>query len=165
MRGVAAAEAYASAIEQFGTDNRGIYPQRIGSADWPVAKDGPIHPLARTNGKYLRTIPEVVQSGDFGVGKVAHPGVGAHARLAQDPAAGGAADAVDVGEGDLDPLLAWKIHACDACHDQPCRCLCLGLRLQMMRTTPCLFMTLQCSQIGFTLERTFTRISRAGFLE
>jgi len=26
-------------------------------------------------------------------------------------------------------------------------------------------MTLQCSQIGFTLERTFTRISRAGFLE
>jgi len=26
-------------------------------------------------------------------------------------------------------------------------------------------MTLQCSQIGFTLERTFTRLSWAGFLE
>lgn len=67
-RGVAAAEAYASAIEQFGTDNRGIYPQRIGSADWPVAKDGPIHPLSRTNGRYLRTIPEIVDSGDFRIG-------------------------------------------------------------------------------------------------
>src|SRR5918995_480603 len=29
-----------------------------------------------------------------------------------------------------------EIHASDTCHDQPCRCLCLGLRLQMMRTTP-----------------------------
>jgi hypothetical protein len=33
------------------------------------------------------------------------------------------------------------------------------LRLQMMRTTPCRLTTLQCSQIGFTLERTFTRLS------
>src|SRR5829696_6749351 len=32
----------------------------------------------------------------------------------------------------------------------------------MMRTTPCRLMTLQCSQIGFTLERTFTRISGPG---
>src|SRR5579883_1013907 len=39
---------------------------------------------------------------------------------------------------------------------QPCRCLCLGLRLQMMRMTPLRLITLQCSQIGFTLVRTFT---------
>src|SRR5678815_3778281 len=39
---------------------------------------------------------------------------------------------------------------------QPWRCLCLGLRLQMMRVTPLRFTTLQCSQIGFTLVRTFT---------
>jgi len=32
------------------------------------------------------------------------------------------------------------------------------LRLQMMRVTPCLLMTLQCSQIGFTLLRTFTSL-------
>jgi hypothetical protein len=39
----------------------------------------------------------------------------------------------------------------------------LGLRLQMMRTTPCRLTTLQCSQIGFTLERTFTLLSGAGY--
>src|SRR2546430_7083238 len=38
----------------------------------------------------------------------------------------------------------------------PCRCLCLGLRLQITRTTPRRRITLQCSQIGRTLERTFT---------
>ena len=32
----------------------------------------------------------------------------------------------------------------------------LGLRLQMMRVTPCRLTTLQCSQIGLTLLRTFT---------
>jgi hypothetical protein len=31
------------------------------------------------------------------------------------------------------------------------------LRLQMIRVTPCRLTTLQCSQIGFTLDRTFTR--------
>src|SRR5512146_61606 len=39
---------------------------------------------------------------------------------------------------------------------QPCRCLCLGLRLQMMRTIPARLTTLQCSQMGLTLDRTFT---------
>jgi hypothetical protein len=32
----------------------------------------------------------------------------------------------------------------------------------MMRTTPCRLTTLQCSQIGLTLERTFTRELRTG---
>jgi hypothetical protein len=35
--------------------------------------------------------------------------------------------------------------------------LCLGLRLQMTRVTPLRLTTLQCSQIGFTLVRTFTK--------
>jgi len=39
----------------------------------------------------------------------------------------------------------------------PCRCLCLGLRLQITRITPRRLITLQCSQIGLTLVRTFTR--------
>src|SRR5262245_56165578 len=106
-----------------------------------------------------RPLDDLPEPGDFGVGEIPHPGVGAHARLAQKPAAGGPADAVDGGEADLGPRLAWEVHACDACHDQPCRCLCLGLRLQMMRVTPCRLTTLQCSQIGLTLERTFTRFS------
>ena len=52
-----------------------------------------------------------------------------------------------------------------AIDDQPCRCLCLGLRLQMTRVTPLRLTTLQCSQIGFTLVRTFTTnlFSTVGF--
>jgi hypothetical protein len=42
--------------------------------------------------------------------------------------------------------------------------LCFGLRLQMIRTIPCRLTTLQCSQIGFTLERTFTEtLPRSGY--
>src|SRR3954466_4287767 len=43
---------------------------------------------------------------------------------------------------------------------QPCRCLCLGLRLQIIRITPFRLTTLQCSQMGFTLVRTFTETPR-----
>jgi len=39
----------------------------------------------------------------------------------------------------------------------PCRCLCLALRLQITRSTPRRLITLQCSQIGLTLVRTFKR--------
>jgi len=67
-----------------------------------------------------------------------------------------AADAEDVRKADLDLLLTREIHASNTRHYQPCFCLCFGLRLQMMRVTPCLLMTLQCSQIGLTLLRTFT---------
>src|SRR6266576_5483660 len=41
----------------------------------------------------------------------------------------------------------------------PCRCLCLGLRLQITRMTPRRVTTLQCSQMGRTLDRTFNRLS------
>src|SRR5574337_677925 len=90
-----------------------------------------------------RALDVLPEPGDLRVAQVAHPGVGIDPGLAQDPAARGPTDAEDVGERDLDPLLARKVHPSDARHDQPCRCLCLGLRLQMMRTTPCRRMTLQ----------------------
>jgi hypothetical protein len=38
---------------------------------------------------------------------------------------------------------------------QPWRCLWRGFRLQMTRTTPRRRITLQCSQMGLTLARTF----------
>lgn len=63
-------------------------------------------------------------------------------------------DPVDVGQGDFDPLPSGKINSCDTCH-YPCRCLCRGFLLQMIRTTPRRRTTLQCSQIGFTLVLTF----------
>src|SRR4051794_28586150 len=109
-----------------------------------------------------RSFDHLPQPRHLSIGEVAHARVRIPPGFAENPAAGGATDTKDVGEGDLHPLLAREIDAGDTCHDQPCRCLCLGLRLQMMRTTPCLLMTLQCSQIGLTLERTFTCFSRPG---
>src|SRR6266550_805894 len=93
--------------------------------------------------------------------QVANSLLGVDARRLQNLARSRAADTEDVRQANLDLLLARQIHASDTRHYQPCFCLCFGLRLQMMRVTPCLLMTLQCSQIGFTLLRTFTSNSRS----
>src|SRR5687767_903871 len=98
-------------------------------------------------------LPELVH---VRVGEIANPLVQLDPTLLQDVASRRATDAVNVGQADLNLLVAREIDAGDTSHAQPCRCLCLGLRLQMMRVTPCRFTTLQCSQIGFTLLRTFT---------
>src|SRR5712691_7550752 len=52
-------------------------------------------------------------------GEVLHPHVGVDPGLGQDLVAPAHPDPVDVGEGDLDPLLAREIDACDACHALP----------------------------------------------
>src|SRR5688500_5852262 len=93
---------------------------------------------------------------DVGIREIADAKVRAHSGGRQNLAGDCAADPVNVGQPDLDLLVAREIDARDTSHYQPCRCLCLGLRLQMMRVTPFRLMTLQCSQIGFTLLRTFT---------
>src|SRR3954468_23177540 len=95
-----------------------------------------------------------------GIVQVANSLLGIDVGRLQNAARGGASDSEDVREADFDLLLAWQIHARNTRHYQPCFCLCFGLRLQMMRVTPCRLMTLQCSQIGFTLLRTFTCCSR-----
>jgi len=81
----------------------------------------------------------------------------------------GRTDPVYVRKGDLDPLTARKIYASDACHLipllYPWRCLCFGFREQMMRTTPFRRTTLQCSQIGLTLLRTFTSLAPIRLLQ
>ena len=111
------------------------------------------------------------------VGQIGGPSIRIHARLAENQLGTGRSDAVDVRQRDLDPLFLRKINTRDTCHTPffstvseicyaegesrgyPWRCLCLGLRLQMIRTTPRRRTTLQCSHIGLTLLPTF--ISRA----
>src|SRR5262249_25078463 len=53
------------------------------------------------------------------IGEVADPGVGVEVHLVADALRGGAADTEDVGERDLQPLLARDVDACDACHGRP----------------------------------------------
>ena len=107
-----------------------------------------------------RALDQLAQPGHLGVTQVAHPRVRTDPGVGQQLRAGRPADAKDVGQRDLHTLFPGKVHPCNACHDQPCRCLCLGFRLQITRTTPCRRITLQCSQIGLTLDRTFTPRSR-----
>src|SRR6266487_945204 len=51
--------------------------------------------------------------------EVLHPHAAVDPGLGQDLVAPAHPDPVDVGEGDLDPLLAREIDACDACHALP----------------------------------------------
>src|SRR5690349_14741061 len=101
-------------------------------------------------------LDHLTQLVDVRVGEIANAQRGVDSCLAQNVDGVTTADAIDVRETDLDLLLTREIDARNTSHDQPCRCLCLGFRLQMMRVTPLRFTTLQCSQIGFTLVRTFT---------
>src|SRR5215213_7211697 len=104
--------------------------------DAPIAAD--VHQALDVHGDfgaqrslYLdRSLDHLAEAGDFRVRQVSDPRVGTHAGFAQNTAAGGPADTKDVGKCDLNPLFAREIHASNARHDQPCRCLCLGLRLQ-----------------------------------
>src|SRR5690606_34285200 len=93
----------------------------------------------------------------------AHPGARVDVDLVADELRGRAADAEDVGERDLQPLLAGDVDAGDASHSdrlpQPCRCLWRGF-WQMTRTRPWRRITLHFSHIFFTLGRTFTGIPR-----
>mgnify|MGYP003297245678 CR=1 FL=1 len=80
--------------------------------EWGPAKNNPDSP----------TYAGAVQTARAGAGgsvqdvrEVADPGIGVDVGLGQDLLRGGQADPEDVGEGDLDPLLAGDVDAGDAC--------------------------------------------------
>ena len=64
-------------------------------------------------------VDELAEPVDLLLGQVADPRVGVDVRLGQDLLGGRQADPEDVGEGDLDPLLAGDVDAGDACHRLP----------------------------------------------
>jgi type II secretory pathway pseudopilin PulG len=67
LAAVAVAHAYANAADMFARDHDGRYPAAPGSADWPNAVRGPVAQQLGTMNRYLRSVPESVQSGQVGV--------------------------------------------------------------------------------------------------
>jgi hypothetical protein len=93
--------------------------QSLPAADLHLALDVLRHLAAQVTLDLERGLDVVADAGDLVVGEVAHPGVGADFEGGADLLAAGAPDAVDVGERDLQPLLAGDVYAGDACHQSP----------------------------------------------
>ena len=54
--------------------------------------------------------------GGFVVGEVTDLGIGTDPESATDVLGAGESDSVDVGEADLEPLVAGEVDACNTCH-------------------------------------------------
>ena len=123
----------------------------------------------------LDLLPEEV---DLLVGEIVRSAIWIDPASLQDLPGAGSPDPEDIGEGDLDSLVSRQINTSDTCHQifssvsdtkgstpstvspvQPWRCLWRGFLLQITRTTPRRRITLQCSQMGFTLVLTFMGIT------
>jgi hypothetical protein len=64
-------------------------------------------------------VDDAGDAADLLFGEILHPHVRLDARLGDDARAARVADAVDVGERHLHPLLPREVDACDACHVNP----------------------------------------------
>ena len=94
--------------------------QALPAADLHLAADVLLHLTAQV-ALHLEVLVDVgADLVDLFVGEVAHPGVQVEAELFADLLGGGPADAEDVGEADLQPLLAGDVDAGDACHGLVC---------------------------------------------
>lgn len=76
MAARAAAQAYANAADDFARDHQGRYPGALGSDDWPKVQgsfeNGPVASVLASGAgrKYLRRVPEAVQSDQLEVAAV-----------------------------------------------------------------------------------------------
>src|SRR5665811_1704607 len=75
----------------------------------------------------IRDSDDLAKAVDLFFSQVANTSVRVDVRLDEDLLAGGKTDPVDVGEGDLHPLLAGNVYTCNACHALPLPLLVLGI--------------------------------------
>src|SRR5215211_2441347 len=75
-----------------------------------------LRPLAPQVALHEQVVHHLAKLADFVLGQVLDIGVWADLGLGQDLVGGRSADAVDVGEPYLSPLVEGDVDACDACH-------------------------------------------------
>src|SRR5690606_8919789 len=102
------------------------------AADLDLPTDVGVHLAAEVTLDPEVLFDVVTQLDQVVVGEVLDPGVRVQARRGDDLLRAGAADAVDVGQRDLQPRLAGKIGASESCH---WRLMLLRVRLQVCSPT------------------------------
>ena len=86
------------------------------AADFGQALDIHRHIAAQVALHGVLVADDLTQLGLLGVGQVLHAGIGVDARLLEDLARAGAANAINIGESDLDSLFLRQINAGNTCH-------------------------------------------------
>src|SRR5229473_3691726 len=102
-------------------------------------------------------LPILAQARDLFLAEVLGPRFRVEVGRLRDLLGRGAADPMDVHQGDDHPLLGWYVDTGKSCHlvPYPCRCLRFGVFEQITRTTPLRLITLQLERIFLTDGRTF----------
>src|SRR5215469_7095515 len=92
-------------------------PDTLVAPNLDLAPDVGLHLPAQVTLDLVVGLNPVTQVNDVFVGELVHPGVAADAGSRQRLERPGTADAVDVGERDLQPLITRQVDANEACHD------------------------------------------------
>src|SRR5919198_1624249 len=94
-------------------------PDALVGADLDLALDVLGDLAAQVALDLVVAVDPLAQADDLLLGEVAHARVGVHPRALERLEGAGPAEAEDVGEADLHPLLTGKVDAGDACHVPP----------------------------------------------
>src|SRR4051812_30694100 len=86
------------------------------AADLDLATDVGLDLTAEVTLDLVLRLDRVAELDELGVTQLVDPQVGADAGVGEELLGGGAADAVDVGERDLDALVAREVDTNEACH-------------------------------------------------
>src|SRR5215469_2602433 len=91
-------------------------PDALVAPDLDLAADVGLHLTAQVTFDLVVGVDPVPEPDEVVVAEVVHAGVPADVRGLQRLQRAGAADAVDVGKGDLEPLVTREVDADEACH-------------------------------------------------
>ena len=86
------------------------------AADFNQALDIERHFTAKITFDLQVMLNILTQFADFGLGEILYPCVGINADFREHFLRSGQADALDVGQADLNALFSGQVNTCNACH-------------------------------------------------